>query len=71
MQLIYSTIARSLYPDFSQDFRKYGSKTTKIYVAKEFQQLKAFGCGSFKKTGLIWAKSLKVIQCNEHKLQSF
>ena len=29
---------RRLYPDFSQDLRKEGSKTARIYVAKEFQQ---------------------------------
>ncbi|AUB42308.1 hypothetical protein COO91_08425 [Nostoc flagelliforme CCNUN1] len=25
-----------LHPDFSQDFRKEGSKTARMYVAKEF-----------------------------------
>jgi hypothetical protein len=25
-------------PDFSQDFKKEGSKTAKMYVAKELQQ---------------------------------
>jgi len=28
------------HPDFSQDFRKEGSKTAKMYIAKESQQFK-------------------------------
>jgi hypothetical protein len=28
-------------PDFSQDFRKEGSKTAKMYIAKQSQQFKA------------------------------
>jgi hypothetical protein len=32
---------RQHYPDFSQDLRKEGSKTAKMYIAKQSQQLKA------------------------------
>jgi hypothetical protein len=39
--ILIMRIAAAQYPDFSQDLRKEGSKTAKMYIAKQSQQLKA------------------------------